>query len=111
MSTRRPAPGTAAAVPVSNPETSQAVAAEPDLPGDRLAYSINEVVGLTGLSRDLLYDEMRRGNLPYRKVGRRRLITRHHLQQFLGLASSPQNPPQARDASTTRSQTRYPNAS
>jgi excisionase family DNA binding protein len=42
---------------------------------------------LTGLSRDLLYNEMRRGNLPYVKVGRRRLITRQHLQQFLGVAS------------------------
>jgi hypothetical protein len=27
---------------------------------------------------------MRRGNLTYVKVGRRRLITRHHLEQFLG---------------------------
>ena len=27
---------------------------------------------------------MRRGNLTYVKAGRRRLITRHHLQQFLG---------------------------
>jgi hypothetical protein len=40
------------------------------------------------LSRDLLYDEMRRGNLTYVKVGRRRLITRHHLQQFLGNLST-----------------------
>jgi excisionase family DNA binding protein len=42
---------------------------------------------MTGLSRDLLYDQMRRGNLSYIKIGRRRLITRQHLQQFLGLAS------------------------
>jgi hypothetical protein len=28
---------------------------------------------------------MRRGNLSYVKVGRRRLITRQHLEQFLGL--------------------------
>jgi excisionase family DNA binding protein len=56
---------------------------EPD-PAERLAYSIDEAARLTGLSRDLLYDEMRRGNLTYLKVGRRRLITRHHLQQFLG---------------------------
>jgi hypothetical protein len=28
--------------------------------------------------------EMRRGNLIYVKVGRRRLISRHHLLQFLG---------------------------
>jgi len=36
------------------------------------------------VSRDLIYNEMRRGNLAYVEVGRRRLITRHHLQQFLG---------------------------
>jgi excisionase family DNA binding protein len=52
--------------------------------GQRLAYSIDEAARLTGPSRDLLYDEMRRGNLTYVKVGRRRLITRHHLRQFLG---------------------------
>lgn len=59
----------------------------PDPPAERLAYSVDEAARLTGLSRDLLYDEMRRGNLPYVKVGRRRLITRQHLQQFLGVAS------------------------
>ena len=53
----------------------------------RLAYSVDEAARLTGRSRDLLYDEMRRGNLAYVKVGRRRLITRQHLQQFLGIAS------------------------
>jgi excisionase family DNA binding protein len=68
----------------ASPETSQ--------PGtnpaaERLAYSVDEVARLTGLSRDLLYDEMRRGNLLYVKVGRRRVITRQHLQQFLGLAT------------------------
>ena len=54
---------------------------------ERLAYSIAEAARLTGLSRDLLYDQMRRGNLTYVKVGRRRLIMRQHLQQFLGVAS------------------------
>ena len=58
-----------------------------DAHGGRLAYSVDEAARLTGLSRDLLYDEMRRGNLAYVKVGRRRLITRQHLQQFLGIAS------------------------
>lgn len=58
-----------------------------DLVAERLAYSVDEVAQLTGLSRDLLYDQMRRGNLPYVKVGRRRLITRQHLQQFLGVGS------------------------
>jgi excisionase family DNA binding protein len=58
-----------------------------DPPAERLAYSVDEAARLTGLSRDLLYDEMRRGNLSFIKVGRRRLITRQHLQQFLGAAS------------------------
>ena len=58
-----------------------------DPPGGRLAYSVDEAARMTGLSRDLLYDEMRRGNLAYVKVGRRRLITRQHLQQFPGIAS------------------------
>ena len=31
--------------------------------------------------------QMRRGNFPYVKIGRRRLITRQHLEQFLGVAS------------------------
>jgi len=87
MSPRRPAPGTAAPAPVSHPATPQAIAADPGPPGERLAYSVDEAACLTGLSRDLLYDEMRRGNLPYVKVGRRRLITCQHLNQFLGIAS------------------------
>jgi excisionase family DNA binding protein len=52
---------------------------------ERLAYSVDEAAHLTGLSRDLLYDQMRIGNLAYLKVGRRRLITRQHLEQFLAI--------------------------
>jgi excisionase family DNA binding protein len=58
----------------------------PEPAAERLAYSVDEAARLTGLSRDLLYDEMRRGHLIYVKIGRRRLITRHHLRQFLGVA-------------------------
>jgi excisionase family DNA binding protein len=58
----------------------------PDPGEDRLAYSVDEAARLTGLSRDLLYDQMRRGNLLYIKVGRRRVITRQHLEQFLDIA-------------------------
>jgi excisionase family DNA binding protein len=50
---------------------------------DRLAYSVAEAALVTGLSRDLLYDEMRAGRLHYLKVGRRRIITRRHLAAFL----------------------------
>jgi excisionase family DNA binding protein len=52
-----------------------------------LRMSVNEAARLTGLSRDLLYDQMRRGNLLYVKIGRRRLITHQHLEQFPGVAS------------------------
>ena len=65
---------------------------EPGAPAERLAYSVDEAARLTGLSRDLLYDEMRRGHLDYLKVGRRRLITRQHLEQFLGITPNPSSP-------------------
>jgi excisionase family DNA binding protein len=58
----------------------------PGSPDERLAYSVDEAASLTGLSRDLLYDQMRHGNLDYIKIGRRRLITRQHLEQFLEIA-------------------------
>jgi excisionase family DNA binding protein len=73
--------------PAGDDTTTTANQAGQDLHSGRLAYSVDEAARLTGLSRDLLYDEMRRGNLAYIKVGRRRLITRQHLQQFLGIAS------------------------
>jgi len=79
----RPAPGPA---PAEDDDTAAASAGQ-DQQGGRLAYSVDEAARLTGLSRDLLYDQMRLGNLAYIKVGRRRLITRQHLNQFLGIAS------------------------
>jgi excisionase family DNA binding protein len=42
--------------------------------------SVDEAAAITGLSRDLLYDQMRTGKLAYLKVGRRRIITRQHLE-------------------------------
>jgi len=54
-----------------------------DPPPDRLAYSVDEAARATGLSRDLLYDQMRAGRLSYLKVGRRRIITRQQLEAFL----------------------------
>ena len=57
-------------------------------PDERLAYSVEEAAQITGLSRDLLYDQMRTGRLAYLKVGRRRIITRQHLEAFLTQAPS-----------------------
>ncbi len=78
---------TSGSLPPGDDTTAAASPAGQDPHPGRLAYSVDEAARLTGLSRDLLYDEMRRGNLNYLKVGRRRLITRQHLNQFLGIAS------------------------
>lgn len=74
--------------PHTPPSSAGTPAPLPDPETGRLAYSVSEAARLTGLSRDLLYDQMRQGNLDYIKVGRRRLITRQHLEQFLDIAPS-----------------------
>jgi excisionase family DNA binding protein len=58
-----------------------------DPPGERLCYSVDEAAQILGLSRNLLYDQMREGKLRYLKVGRRRLITRQNLEAFLAAMS------------------------
>jgi excisionase family DNA binding protein len=86
---RNPEPGSTPS-PAGAPAPATAGGPEPGPPAERLAYSVDEAARLTGLSRDLLYDEMRRGNLDYLKVGRWRLITRHHLEQFLAITPGPE---------------------
>ena len=82
-----PDPGTR--MPAIPPSQATAETGEPgaDPAAERLAYSVDEAARLTGLSRDLLYDQMRLSNLACVKVGMWRLITCQHLQQFLGIAS------------------------
>jgi excisionase family DNA binding protein len=87
MSPRQPRPSHPHRATTGSPAPHETSQPGPGPATERLAYSVDEVARLTGLSRDLLYDEMRRGNLSYVKIGRRRVITRQHLQQFLGLAS------------------------
>jgi excisionase family DNA binding protein len=89
--TSPPPPGVAAAI--NSPQGSSAdyerrsalepLEARDDIRG-RLAFSVEEAALITGLSRDLLYDQMRAGKLVYLKVGRRRIITRQNLEAFLG---------------------------
>jgi excisionase family DNA binding protein len=76
--------------PMATPPVPHATSEPDPAPADgRLAYYVAEAASLTGLSRDLLYDQMRQGNLDYIKIGRRRLITRQHLQHFLGITPEP----------------------
>jgi excisionase family DNA binding protein len=96
---QNPPPGTAPPAAAAAPPTADEP--EPGPPAERLAYSVDEAARLTGLSRDLLYDQMRQGNLDYLKVGRRRLITRQHLEQFLAI--TPRPGPSPATAGNTRS--------
>ena len=50
---------------------------------ERLAYSPDEAAMLLGISRELVHDLLRTGQLGSVKAGRRRLIGKHHLEQFL----------------------------
>ncbi len=52
-------------------------------PAERLAYSPDEAADLLGISRELVHDLLRTGQLGSVKAGRRRLIGRHHLEEFL----------------------------
>lgn len=49
----------------------------------RAAYSVAEVMALTGAGRDSIYKAIRAGHLPARKLGRRTLIFASDLQRFL----------------------------
>ena len=69
--------------PPETPEAQDMAAATHSELEARLAYSVTEAAQITGLSRDLLYDQMRKGKLASLKVGRRRLITRRNLEAFL----------------------------
>jgi excisionase family DNA binding protein len=59
---------------------------------DRVAYSLSEVAGLTGLSISGLYLLIGRGQLRSIRIGGRRLITREALDDFLSGNVSPIHP-------------------
>jgi excisionase family DNA binding protein len=50
---------------------------------ERLAYSPDEAAELLGIFRELVHDLLRTGQLGSVKAGRRRLIGKHHLEEFL----------------------------
>ena len=56
---------------------------ERDAFAGRLAYSPDEAAELLGISRELVHDLLRTGQLRSVKAGRRRLIAKRHLEAFL----------------------------
>ena len=66
---------------------------ERDALADRLAYSPDEAAELLGISTELVHDLLRTGQLGSVKAGRRRLIGKHHLEEFLARnRSQPDSP-------------------
>jgi len=59
---------------------------------ERLAYSPDEAAKLLGISRELIHDLLRTGQLRSVKAGRRRLIGKHHLEAFPGRRTVRQYP-------------------
>jgi hypothetical protein len=55
--------------------------------GGWLVYSVHKAARLTGLSRDLLNDQMRRGNVAYVKASTWHLLTCQRPQQFPDITS------------------------
>jgi excisionase family DNA binding protein len=51
--------------------------------GDQLAASIQRASEISGLGRSSLYEAMKDGDLPYVKVGKRRLIIIEDLRVYL----------------------------
>jgi len=54
----------------------------------RLVLSVEEARRLLGLSRGLMYEAIRTGQVPSVRIGRRILIPRHALEQMLGKADT-----------------------
>jgi excisionase family DNA binding protein len=48
-----------------------------------IAYTIQEAVKATGISRTRLYEELKAGNLVAKKIGRRTLIPRDSIETWL----------------------------
>jgi excisionase family DNA binding protein len=50
---------------------------------DKLGYSVVEAARLSGLSRSLIYSQLKEGTLVARKLGRRTIITHEELRRFI----------------------------
>jgi excisionase family DNA binding protein len=61
--------------------------------GARLAYSVNQAARAFGLSKSMIYDQLRSRRLRSVRVGKRRIITRQQIDAWLaGLPSEPPEP-------------------
>jgi excisionase family DNA binding protein len=59
--------------------------------GPRLAYTVAQAARALGLSKSMIYDQLRANRLAFVKVGKRRAITRQQIDAWL--AGLPTGPP------------------
>lgn len=58
---------------------------------DALAYDINTAALMLGVCRATVFNEIKRGNLQARKLGRKTIITRVAMEAYLGKLPSTRN--------------------
>lgn len=69
----------------TSPDTMQSeLAASNEASRSRLTLNNEQLQELTGLGRDKILELLRSGRIPSVRVGRRYLVTRAHLEAFLG---------------------------
>lgn len=51
--------------------------------GDPLTYTVPEAAALLGISNWTAYEAIKRGDLPHRKIGRRIVVPKIQLDQWL----------------------------
>jgi excisionase family DNA binding protein len=61
--------------------------------GPRLAYTVTQAARALGLSKSMIYDQLRANRLASVKVGKRRIITRQQIDAWL--AGLPTGPPES----------------
>jgi excisionase family DNA binding protein len=69
----------------------------PEQSGDRLVYSVSEAAALLGISRAFAYELVARGDLPVIRLGRRRLVPRVALRDFVEGGSTGDQRPKRSD--------------
>jgi excisionase family DNA binding protein len=65
--------------------------ATPSTPS-RLTYSVDEVAEILGISRSATYECIARGEIPAKRLGRRVVVVRSALEEFLAQSDSPNRP-------------------
>lgn len=59
----------------------------------RLTYTVDEVAAIVGISRSAVYDCIARGEIPAKRLGRRIVVVKRALEEFLADPNGARHPP------------------